>query len=251
MEYKSNYLTEVIFRLDFAAPVESIQKQTNKELTKSILKNFPIQEIQDIPINDFVLNHDGSASVSKIMTKEFRYFAKNREKYLQLSNDFFVISFREYKSFTDFKEKVISVIDTLFQSNVQVRRMGMRFINQIKSNENPTDPTNWSGLICDNLIRNIEFHDTKSEYSRILTTLEFNFEDFNLRFQHGIINQNYPGKIKEKLFLLDFDAYSEGYYETKDEITTFMEKAHNSIVNMFENSIEENLRRELLNDGEN
>lgn len=248
MGYKSNFITEVIFRLDFAAPVDSIQKQSNNELTKSILKHFPIQEVQDIPINDFVINRDGRAVHTNKSTREFRYFSRNREKNLQLSTEFFVISFREYKSFGDFQDKVLNVIEMLFLSNVKVRRMGMRYINQIKCTENPSDPTDWNGWICDKLISNIEFHDLKNEYSRILSTLEFSLEDFNLRFQYGMINQNYPGKIKEKLFLLDFDAYSEGYYETKQEIISFMEKAHNNIVEMFEKSIEEKLRKELIDD---
>jgi uncharacterized protein (TIGR04255 family) len=77
--------------------------------------------------------------------------------------------------------------------------------------------------------------------SRALSTLEFNFGDFNLRYQFGISNPDYPAVIKQKSFILDLDAYYRGIQDAED-IEGTLDKFHDCIQEFFESSITDKLR---------
>jgi uncharacterized protein (TIGR04255 family) len=79
---------------------------------------------------------------------------------------------------------------------------------------------------------------TDAEPSRIFHNFEVVFSDlgFNMRFQFGLHNPDYPAPIRQRMFVLDFDAYCQGMIEPSD-IPTVLDKYHAEIQRLFERSI--------------
>lgn len=74
--------------------------------------------------------------------------------------------------------------------------------------------------------------------------MEFKYDDFNLRFQFGMHNPDYPAAIRQKIFILDFDAYFQGAFEN-NQMPAMLDNFHNAIQTLFERSITDNLRERM------
>ena len=57
-------------------------------------------------------------------------------------------------------------------------------------------------------------------------------------------NPDYPSTIRSKVFILDFDAFSEGLQEFH-EIKTKLKNYHEAIQGLFEQSITDQLRGKM------
>jgi uncharacterized protein (TIGR04255 family) len=119
----------------------------------------------------------------------------------------------------------------------------MRYINKFDFPD--TDPFDFSNLINPHLYDSLAFYSDKKVIARSFNNLEFNFQDFNLRFQFGMPNPDYPAPIKKKHFVLDFDAYFQGL-QTPQDVQSNLDKYHTKIQELFEASITDKMR-EVLN----
>lgn len=61
--YQKSFLKEVIARIDFASPIEKLEKSVPAKLVSTIVKNFPIVEPSDVLMQEFAL--EGNALKSK------------------------------------------------------------------------------------------------------------------------------------------------------------------------------------------
>jgi uncharacterized protein (TIGR04255 family) len=80
--------------------------------------------------------------------------------------------------------------------------------------------------------------------TRVFHNLEVSYDDYNLRFQFGIHNPDYPAPIKHRGFILDYDAYYKGLLEPTD-IPNALDNYHKSIQELFEKCITEQTREYL------
>ena len=69
---------------------------------------------------------------------------------------------------------------------------------------------------------------------------------YNLRFNFGIHNPDYPAIIKQKVFILDIDVYHNGI-QNKEDIISNSKVFHDKIQEFFEFSITEEFRSKYLN----
>jgi len=117
------------------------------------------------------------------------------------------VDYLKYESFNKLK-------GDLFQYSIQwrnffpiseIERLGLRYVNNINLDE--INPLNWKKYINSNLTSSLKFVKDRNLISRAFHNLELKYEDMNIRFQYGLHNPDYPSIIKEKEFILDYDAY--------------------------------------------
>lgn len=122
-----------------------------------------------------------------------------------------------------------------------VSRTGLRYVNMfdnkedidLKENFNPMISAPFSHLINDN------------ELNRLVTISEYIINhEIKMRIQSGILNPDYPAKIKNKNFLLDIDAFIEQPHYFNNLEKTF-EDLHSEIQTKFENLITDKMRKKL------
>lgn len=243
-KYKKNYIKESLIRIDFGVPIEELKTSINPELNKIILDSFKIYEPENVQSQEVVINN-GSVNFNTKEETNYRYFGKNKEKFINIGHSFIIVVYKKYESFEKRKEelsKILEKMSTLYKE-FQIRRIGVRYINEIEMIEK--EITDWKDYINKDLISMLSFPENSKQISRAMSSIELNFDQYKLRFQYGMFNPDYPAPVKRKQFILDYDAYYEGYIDTLREIFEFIDKAHEKIIELFERSIEEGLRKKM------
>lgn len=247
IKYQKNYLTEVIAKIDFLNPINSLEDKFPTNLRSEIKRLFPIAEPQDIIAAEFQIKQSPDSSNIKSNKKNFKnwnFYDKNRNKLLQISYKDMYIVFKVYESFADFKACFMDVTDSLFKEleELQIKRLGLRYTNNIEIPER--EPFCWEGYLNKDLLSIFNIPEDKSKIIRAFHNLEVNYEHFNVRFQYGMHNPDYPAPIKKKTFILDYDAYCNGIL-TKDDIFKNLPIFHEEVQRLFENSISDKLRTRM------
>ncbi len=244
-KYKRNYLTQVIVRLDFLSPLSLVQESLPKKIAEVSSRFFPIPEPKDVLRLELQMPPDSKDMRGKeINTKEWNFFDKNREKRLVITPEFMFVEFLSYNSYKDLSEHFFAISNCLFEtfSEMQVKRFGLRYINNIEMSG--SNVFNWSTYLNRNLLCIFNILSDNSRVTRAFHNFEQNIGDFVLRFQYGMSNPDYPALIKRKIFVLDYDAYTSSLL-TKEEIIQTLPLLHDEIENLFEKSITDNLRKKM------
>lgn len=244
IEYGQNYLTEVVARIDFVSPLANIKDQLPQSISKAALSNFPINEVEKGVAQQFELT-PGSMSTRAEEVTFWNFYSRGRGKWLQIQPKAMFVSYKRYTTYQELRSDFIGICNALFEAfhEAQPSRLGLRYINQI--NAGSGNPLNWSTFINGELLGLFSFKSEDAEFNRIFHTLEYVIkEEFNLRFQFGLHNPDYPATIRRRLFTLDYDAYYKGLLEPGD-VETSLDSFHQVIQAMFEGSITENLREKM------
>ncbi len=243
--YKRNYITEAICRVDFLNPIFELSDTLPKEFSQDIAKKFPIAESQELTENNVeILGSDIKNNTIKFI--EWRFWNKERTRKITLKRDSLSLLQKSYTNYAEFQEEFELAFNALssIYPKVTYKRFGVRYINNLTINE--SNPLNWDKYINEKLLASIYIPEDKAKISRTFHNLEMNFDDYNLRFNFGIFNPDYPARIKQKAFILDLDAYNTSI-QTKDEIISSLPILHQKIQKFFESSIKEEFKKKYLN----
>ena len=242
--YKTNPIKEAIAKVDFLSPIIQLEKEIPKIIVEKIKENFPIAENKELIARKLQISNTGvKQSDSKLM--EWNFYNKERTKRLCITSNNAFITQMQYTTYQIFHDNFMRMFDSLCETfpELQIKRFGIRYINQISISSG--NPLSWKTYLNKKLLSIFEVPKDKLFISRALHNLEFNYGDYNLRFQYGMHNPDYPATIKKKVFILDLDAYYSGLMN-KNDIIEYFPKFHKSIQELFENSITEKYR-ELIN----
>lgn len=242
--YNKPFLAEVIARIDFAAPLERLEKGVPVKLLGAIVTSFPIVEppadlsVHEVHISETALDRRTRA------LKQRKFFTKDRLRELTLTAENLFVQFKSYKSYADTRAQFGAVVNSLcaeFPDTV-VARFGLRYINQI---DLPlTDPTRWNDYISKQLLSSRDFITDAEEITRLITIVELKYGDVGLRFQYGMPNPDHPATVRRPLFVLDFDA-SVAQAHSLHETLAHMDAGHTIIQDLFERSITNTLREKM------
>jgi uncharacterized protein (TIGR04255 family) len=244
--YKKNPLNQVIVKVDFLAPLLGFETGIPPKLATLLANRFPIEDPGAESVDFMVaVDKEGVQASTHVKSHVYKYFGKEREKELSLSNKFLTIVQRKYGTYEAFAEDFFTVYKNLleFFPDVQTSRFGLRYINILEMDE-AAKPLKWKELINRDLIASAKFFQ-RDGYTRQVTRLfhvaELKFGDIDLRFQFGEPNPDFPAVMKKAQFVLDLDAYTQ-IAHTPENSFQYMEKAHMRIQELFEDSITEKLR---------
>jgi uncharacterized protein (TIGR04255 family) len=243
--YKRNFLTEVIARLDFVSPVAGITAELPKTLSDGLLTHFPIAEPKKMFSQTIQVLPTPVTSPPKEEFTQWNFFGMRREKRVVLTPSFLFVSFRTYETYEKLREEFLAILKPFFQEFpvAQPSRMGLRYINNLELPQE--NPLKWDKYINRRLLSLFSFTIREAEPARVFHNLEVAYPDFNLRFQFGMHNPDYPAPIRQPVFVLDFDAYHKGLI-APPEVEGLLDKFHGAVQSLFEKSITAGLR-EVLN----
>jgi uncharacterized protein (TIGR04255 family) len=224
------YLEQVIARVDFINPSPLPLDSLPTELTSEIMKSFPIAEPREIIAEEFQIKGAQEIETTRSKMTEWNFYGKNRERRLCISKEFILVVFKQYTSFKELQDIFIPIVKTLFAkyNGTQGRRLGLRYINKIKKGDQ--NYFEWEGELNKNLLAIFEVPkaEEKNNISRAFHNLILHYDDFDLRFQYGMHNPDFPAPIRQKLFILDFDAYSNSLIQGEN-IETKLDTLHEKI----------------------
>lgn len=242
--YKTNYLSDVLLRLDYEAPIDALQIAVPDALDRSLLKDFSIKEINSVISQQFNIDFTTDKIIkNNANSKELNYYANEKKKRICISNSYFYIHFKQYISFDDLMLafKIFLEYAKINYHETKIKRIGLRYINQIPASG---DILKWEDYINPAYIGTLSLLESGHEISRALTVLNLNISDKILSIQAGMPNPEYPASIKRKVFTLDYDASMARSVEFKD-VDAIINDLHSIIETYFGKSITDALKAKL------
>lgn len=238
--YKRPFLKTVVVRADFASPSAVMESPVAVE---RILRIFPIPEHAQVVTQVVEMPPTGEERVIGQNTRtELNFFAKDRSSKVFLAETFCGIQYFSYNDFDELFSAFANVMTTLTEvdSELQIKRLGLRYVNDIRPT-NQARPLVWTNLIKASLLAPFKLN-RGHKVTRAFQVLELLVDDFNLKFQYGMPNLDYPAPIRQKSFILDMDAYFDGILDAQ-EVGHMLKRFHAEIESTFEASITDKLRK--------
>jgi uncharacterized protein (TIGR04255 family) len=240
--YLKNYITNVIFKIDFSEILKLIN-DTPVEFQDKIREEFPSLEIKDL-VQITTGIDKGKDIYDKKISKTYVFKNKDKLQQVEINSSFFAVVFFKYHMFEELSKTILDtfrIFQDLF-SPLDIKRVGLRYINEIKIQEG--NPLEWEQFINEKLVSHLDaFRNNKEYLNRSMNQMIYKFDDYILLFNYGIFNQEFPNLISRKEFILDYDCYTTNIPD--NDITKLLAVFHSKIQTLFEISITENLRDKM------
>lgn len=231
--YRKNFLAEVVARVDFLAPLNALAKDIPKPLAEAITKRFPIAEPRKAELHEVHIAE--AVQDTKVEFTEWNFFGREREKRLALSREWLLGQYTTYVRYEDLRAEFTDVVTKVVETfpDAQPRRLGLRYINKMTF---PGDgPLAWNDWFTAPIPAALPSRYPEA-LVRSIQVCEFNFEEFRLRFQYGIANPDFPAVIRQRVFLLDLDAFTDSAFDPR-ELPAKLDLFHLQIQDFFESSL--------------
>lgn len=249
-QYANNTITNAILRIDFANPITSVNESLASSVRTRCLAHFEIPETNEVHTQEIQVNNEPGkqqAVFNNTKTVEWKFRGKSDRKILTISQSYLHIDFQEYKNFDDFKGQFLAAFQAFKEAygEVQVSRMGLRYIDQIHPEERKTSEVSWlqywSKYIDDNLLGGFSFANCDGSLAQHMNSCIMNYGDHFLTFQYGMFNPDYPAIAKKPIFVLDTDVYAVGLLSYED-IVANLDVFHDKASDWFERAITDDMR---------
>lgn len=244
MHYKKNFLTKVIFRIDFNQ-IARLQAEKKPEFSERIKEKYPFIQGRPTTQISFTLSQSGSGIDQQDTGMAWDHRSEEKSKKIitltpnSLSMDY---GKDQYDHYPAFREEVKYVCDNLLSTYKveEILRIGLRFINGITLAEG--NPLDWDGFINAKLATSSVAGLLQGmRLIRSMHQLHALYDDISVLFNYGIFNPDFPNPVARKQFILDYDCYIAGGLPSSD-ILNRLDDLNQVAENMFENSIETELR---------
>ena len=225
LNFKKNYIQEVLFRVDFRIIPELIEIGVPDKFV-------------DIIKDDFMV-FDENISEPNL----WAYFDENYKKRIELTASSIVLSYDGdyYDTHFDILNDIGKIISILESYGVNtVNRMGLRYVNEIKPDKTIDDWNNW----INPKLHNFNAIDSNLMLMRSLTQSQYRVGEYILNFTYGQFNSNYPNTDIGNDFILDYDVYTSSLTEISF-IEEKFDELHSIIISLFRESIGEDLFKDL------
>lgn len=240
-KYPHNFLNNVTARIDFGKNYYEISSAVPGAVQEKLKERFPFAQRKKAIAEQVQVVSETELKRSHVSENHWFYQAKDGGKTFCIAPNFMWLDYKKYEDFADLKENFSTVVEALFESlpDFSVNRFGFRYFNNIEM----TDPhlTDWEAYLDKNLLSIFNIAEDRTKISRAFHNLEMNYGDMNLTFLYGMHNPDYPAPIRQKTFVLDFDAYILKA-QNKEAVMSNLELMHDRIKSLFEKSITDKLR---------
>jgi len=243
MNYNKNFITKVIFRIDFNV-IPNLQSERQPEFSEKIKARYPNFESKQTAQIIFTASGSTTGIQQELKGWTWEHRNENKKRVVSLTSESLTIEYgdEEFTVFNDFATdvtEIYSIFHSLYKPS-EVSRIGLRYIDEIVIPEG--NPLEWKNLISDDLACAATAglgNDMK--LLRSMHQLQARRNDIAILFSYGIHNPDYPNPIARKHFILDTDCYIAEPTKADEVIRKFREL--NDVAEyMFESSIKDGLR---------
>ena len=243
-KYNSNFLSNVVLRVEFP-PILGLDKiNPPVQFHSEIKDSFPILKPIIGKFVELKIDKEEPARISETEIVKWHFYDKEKTKVVEVAPDWVTVEYFKYKEFKDFSECCEWVFKKFFDIYNVVRisnRIGLRYINQIKIDKG--NPFDWKNLINNDLVFvERDFIAQRQDVKKSMHMLEVKVEGYDLKFQFGMFNSEYPNPIARKEFVLDYDCSLKEEIEINEIFGKAIE-FKKIISSWFERSIENELRK--------
>lgn len=232
----NNFLINVILKFNFKNDILVSDKMID-DIIKNIPNEFKYEVLQRSALE---INFDADQQAIRQKNIKVHVFKNKHNDIISLEPNALVFDIKKYNSFDELMKIVRKVILILQETNQELTRLGLRYLNQVTLKEGT--PFEWEDYISSYLTQSIKFIPSNNQYlARNIGQMVFNKSDYTLVFAYGWFNRHFPNPIAEKEFVLDYDCYSENVLNLS-EAYGYIETFHREIKDIYIKSIGDKLK---------
>ncbi len=253
--YEKSFLNQVILRLDFLQFANTNDIFID-EIENGILRFFPRRGMdQIIRFNALNVVFDSNNPIPQSAHGGYQdgiqreYYSSSQNNKLILSNKSLIFEINEYSNYEEIQQWLKEiVVPLLLKNRLTVIRTGIRYINVFDSEKMRIRKNYFSREIAATISVNEFQEDNSVLLTRSMHVTEYQINGMQLVFRYGLYNPQYPNKLLNYSFALDYDCYTEEPIESVDELLRCIENGHGAIQMLFESSITDVLRKVMHNE---
>ncbi len=224
---ENGFKTNVIFRLDIPPVSHEAWGTKSGNIVSSIQALY--SDIKTSVVNSTVFSPDDTASQLKsfrvIMLQEHVLTLQDVIIRINYNNiGFETLVYTSFEKLEDLIKKVLSI----FIKELEVKnifRLGLRYINLFNLNSLQLD---YKDCFSSDVIAFLDGYKTSEELRRNLQAVVLNKDDFSLTINFGLFNSYFPAVIKQKEFVLDYDACVVNFYS--DDVDKYLNEAYTQVI---------------------
>ena len=211
--YRKNPLTEVLCQLRFP-PILKIDSQAPASFQDQIRRKFPLYEERtdiDLPSyfpEEFAKSMKGQMNIKPAYPLH-DFISEDRIWKLTLSRDFIALATKQYRTWDEFKEKLLYAIAPLREvyEPSSYTRVGLRYSDEIhRTNLGLTADVPWSDLLQPHISGLLMSEDIRTDIKNMLNQVQIALPDNGARvtIRHGL---GLLGPPQEQTYIIDSDFF--------------------------------------------
>ena len=249
--YAKNFITQVILRADFqSGTVPMVQPDAG---LLSALEGFPVRNQANRSRSEVRVRKTPQGPVKDTHTTNFlesNFFTEDKTRHLALCSEYIMLEERRYEGYDVLRDIFLDVLDAVSNqySGIKLRRLGMRYINEIKLPEADAGPglgaDFWGKYVNPSLLGGLRFAANDGALARHMCTTELNYGTDRATIRYGIFNSDYPKPNQKREFIIDVDTYSLTVM-APEAVASKLDEYHQAACSVFETAITDALRTRM------
>ena len=204
---KRDFLTRIIFRLDFSANVDVSEKK-RRAFSTAIEEEFSAPQLETRKSIQFTMGEEGNF-LAEGQARFYHFTNKDGTRKVILEPTALVVLFFSGANAEELSSTLNSVGNGFNEAYEKMTaiRTGLRYTYRLdKFGHGPLD---WNRFISKNLTSTIDFYSNPDELAKVISSIELTKENYRVTMQAGLANSiDYPNPIRSGEFVLDYDCYS-------------------------------------------
>jgi uncharacterized protein (TIGR04255 family) len=167
-----------------------------------------------------------------------------------MCREYVFVETRRSAGYVDLRDTFVEALEAMAAEypQMKLRRLGMRYINEIKLPEADAGPglgaDFWQNYINPLLLGGLRFAANDGALARHMCTTELNYGTDRATIRYGIFNGEYPKPNRRREFILDVDTYCQTDL-TVDNAVAKLDDYHGAALSVFEAAITDALRQRM------
>lgn len=249
--YAKNFITQVILRADLTP--DTVPMIQPGESILAALEGYPVRNRLNRTRSEVKVRKTPQGPVRDTHTTNFvenNFFTEDRARRVALCGEYVFLEERRYEDYASLRDGFLDVMDAVAAEypGMKLRRLGMRYINEIKLPEEDAGPglgaDFWQRYINPLLLGGLRFAANDGALARHMCTTELNYGTDRAAIRYGIFNGEYPKPNRRREFILDVDAYCMAQVPPA-EIAAKLDDYHKAVCSVFEAAITDALRARM------
>lgn len=240
--YNNSCLSQVIIRVDFLEFIENddLFSSTLEKEIRQFFQQKSMPKVIRYQTMNVIKDHNGTRAEHTTQEGIQQEYSNDENNKIIISNKFIILEINKYSTYENMIKMFTPIIKSITeQHQVTSTRTGIRYINFF--NEEGIKPQ--KNFFISSIGALLETKQSVRDCTRAMAMSEYIIDDMHLNFRYGMYNPQYPQVIKKPSFVLDYDCYIEGAISGYDTIMNHIQKGHDNIQLIFEDSITSQLRK--------
>ena len=250
--YAIDFITQVVLRADFVPGTAPITGPLPEGVTAA-LEGYPERVLLNRPRTEVRVQKTPQGPVRDTRTiqiTEHNFWTQGREAHAAVSSEYIYLSRRRYEGYAAVREAFLELSEAMGESfpGLRIRRLGMRYVNEIKLPEADAGPglgaEFWEHYVNPLLVGGLRFAANDGALARHMCTTELNYGADRATIRYGIFNGEYPRPNRRREFILDTDTYCQTPMDPAG-VAAKVDDYHAAACQVFEAAVTDALRARM------